>query len=60
MKCTVIATNQFDCGAFKQGASAVVHGRVLKHRIPTQQIGTPAGDVQVIRYREIYVLLVQP
>jgi hypothetical protein len=58
--CKAVGTNQFDCGSFKQGASAVVEGRVLKHRIPTQQIGTPAGEVQVIRYREIYVLLVQP
>jgi len=58
--CKAIVTNQCDCGAFKQGAAAVVDGRVLKHRIPTQQIGTPSGDVQVIRYREIYVFLVQP
>jgi hypothetical protein len=38
----------------------VVSGRVLKHRIPTQQVRTSTGSVQVIQYREIYVLLVRP
>ena len=41
-------------------AVAVVSGRVLKHRIPTQQVQTSTGEIQVIRYREIYVLLVRP
>jgi hypothetical protein len=58
--CKVIATNQFDCGTLTPDAVAVVSGRVLKHRIPTQQVQTPTGEIQVIRYREIYVLLVRP
>ena len=60
LNCKVIATNQFDCGAFTPDAVAVVSGRVLKHRIPTQQVQTSTGEIQVIRYREIYVLLVRP
>lgn len=60
LKCKVIATNQFDCGALTPDAVAVVSGRVLKHRIPTQQVQTSTGEIQVIRYREIYVLLVRP
>jgi hypothetical protein len=60
LKCKVIATNQFDCGALTPDAVAVVSGRVLKHRIPTQEVRTSTGAVQVIQYREIYVLLVRP
>jgi hypothetical protein len=60
LQCKVIATNQFDCGALTPDAVAVVSGRVLKHRIPTQQVRTSTGSVQVIQYREIYVLLVRP
>lgn len=58
LKCKVIATNQFDCGVLTPDAVAVVSGRVFKHRIPTQQVQTSSGEIQVIRYREIYVLLV--
>jgi len=60
LKCKVIATNQFDCGALTPDAVSVVSGRVLKHRIPTQEVRTSTGVVQVIQYREIYVLLVRP
>jgi hypothetical protein len=59
-QCKVIATNQFDCGALTPDAVAVVSGRVIKHRIPAQQIQTSGGAIQVIQYREIYVLLVRP
>jgi hypothetical protein len=59
LMCKVTATNQFDCGAFTPDAVTVVSGRVLKHRIPTQQVRTSTGEVQVIQYREIYVLLVR-
>ena len=58
--CGVIAMNNLDCGAFTPDTVMVVSGRVLKHRIPTQQVGTGAGEVHVIRSREIYVLLVRP
>jgi hypothetical protein len=60
LKCKVIAPNQFDCGVLTPDTVAVVSGRVYKHRIPTQQVQTSTGEIQVIRYREIYVLLVRP
>lgn len=60
LNCTVIATNQFECGELTPDTVAVVSGRVFKHRIPAQTVRTSTGDVQVIQYREIYVLLVRP
>jgi hypothetical protein len=58
--CKAIAANQFDCDAFTPDAVTVVSGRLSKHRIPTQQVGSSAGDIRVLKYREIYVLLVRP
>ena len=60
LRCTVIGQQQFDCGAFKEDAVATVTGRIVKHRIPIEEVGDSSGRMQVIRYREIYVLLVQP
>lgn len=60
LRCRVIRASEFDCGAYKPDAVAVVSGRVVKHRVPTQQVGHPDGRVEVIQYREISVLLVQP
>jgi hypothetical protein len=60
VSCKVIGTNQFDCGTFTPDTIAVVGGRILKHRIPTQQVGTSGGATQVIRYREVFVLFVRP
>jgi len=58
--CKALAANQFDCGAFTPDAVTVVSGRLSKHRIPTQQVGSSAGDLRILKYREIYVLLVRP
>jgi hypothetical protein len=60
LRCKVIATNQFDCGALTPDTVAVVAGRFLTHRIPTKEVRTSSGQVQVIQYREIYVLQVPP
>ena len=60
LRCTVIGQQQFDCGVFKEDAVTTVSGRIVKHRIPIQQVGDSSGRTQVIQYREIYVLLVQP
>jgi len=60
LRCTVIGEYKFDCGVFKEDAVAAVSGRVVKHRIPTQEVGNSSGSTQVIQYREIYVLIVQP
>ena len=60
LRCTVIGQYKFDCGVFKEDAVVTVSGRVVKHRIPTQEVGNSSGSTQVIQYREIYVLLVLP
>jgi hypothetical protein len=58
--CRVISAAEFDCGLLKANAIAPVTGRLIKHRIPTQQVGYPDGRMVVLQYREIYVLLIQP
>lgn len=60
LRCTVIGEHKFECGAFREDAVATVSGRIVKHRIPTQIVGNSKGSTQVIQYREIYVLVVQP
>lgn len=60
LRCTVIGQDKFDCGVFKEDAVATVSGRVVKHRIPIQEVGNSSGSRQVIQYREIYVLIVLP
>jgi len=60
LRCRVVGPYQFDCGTYTQDAVVIVSGRLVKHRIPTQQVVYPDGRVEVFLYREIYVLLVQP
>jgi hypothetical protein len=58
LRCKVVAANQFDCGSLTPDAVAIVSARLVTHRIPTQQVGSSTGGIQVVQYREIYVLLV--
>ena len=59
LRCRVIGENRFDCSPYTQDAVITVSGRLIKHRIPTQQVGTSSGRIEVIQSREIVVLLVQ-
>ncbi len=56
--CRVLSNTKFDCGPLTKDAVMTVRGLFVKERKPIQTAGPSGGPPQVLRYQDIYFLVV--
>jgi hypothetical protein len=52
-------TPTFDCGAFVRGTITTINGVFTSEQVPDQVVGDSTGRIEVVRYREVYYLLIE-
>lgn len=51
--------NTTDCGIYKKNAATVIEGMFIKDKAPYQIVGNSSGKMEVVKYQDIYYLLVE-
>jgi hypothetical protein len=57
MTCTFISKDNFDCRPYIQNAITTIEGIFIKHKIPYHTVGTSDGDIEVLKYSDIYIFV---
>jgi hypothetical protein len=57
MTCTFVSTDNFDCNPYTQNAITTVEGTFIKHKIPYHTVGTSDGEITVLKYSDIFILV---
>ena len=58
--CKIVDENAptFDCGRFVRSAVTTVEGVFTKDRVPDQVVGDSRGNIQVLKYRDAYFMVI--
>ncbi|MDO8551222.1 MAG: hypothetical protein Q7S03_00875 [bacterium] len=59
LTCKVVTKSNYDCGKYKDNSVTTIQGIFIKYQIPAQTIGTSSGKTEVIKWQDIYILVVE-